>query len=67
MNLRSQELKAFVPARDFSLSKRFYTDLGFVQRPEGGGLAYFHHDGCAYLLQDYWVREFAENMVMPLP
>lgn len=66
MNLASVELKAFVPARDFALSKRFYADLGFVQRSEGGGVAYFHHDHCAFLLQDYWVKEFAENMVMHL-
>ena len=29
-NLRVVELKAFVPARDFELSKRFYRDIGFT-------------------------------------
>lgn len=29
-NFTAAELKAFVPARDFALSKRFYQDLGFV-------------------------------------
>ncbi len=66
MTLQSQELKAFVPARDFALSKRFYTELGFVQRSEGGGVAYFHHGSCAFLLQDYWVKDFAENLAMHL-
>lgn len=66
MSLRCHELKAFVPARDFELSKRFYTDLGFVQRSEGGGVGYFHHGNCAFLLQDYWVKDFAENLVMHL-
>lgn len=60
------ELKAFVPARDFGLSKRFYTDLGFSQRSEGGGVAYFACGHCAFLLQDYYVKEFAENCVMHL-
>lgn len=60
------ELKAFVPARDFALSKRFYTDLGFTQRSEGGGVAYFACGHCAFLLQDYYVQEFAENCVMHL-
>ena len=27
--LNAIEIKAFVPARDFALSKRFYADLGF--------------------------------------
>ncbi|HVI77199.1 MAG TPA: hypothetical protein VM715_03365 [Candidatus Acidoferrum sp.] len=29
-NLDAVEIKAFVPARDFALSKRFYEDLGFT-------------------------------------
>ena len=66
MTLQCHELKAFVPARDFGVSKRFYTDLGFVQRSEGGGVAYFHHGHCAFLLQDHWVKDFAENLVMHL-
>jgi hypothetical protein len=28
-NMATVEIKAFVPARDFELSKRFYVDLGF--------------------------------------
>jgi len=60
------ELKAFVPAKDFELSKRFYTDLGFTQRSEGGGVASFACGHCAFLLQDFYVQEFAENCVMHL-
>ena len=60
------ELKAFVPAKDFAQSKRFYADLGFTQRSEGGGVAYFACGSCAFLLQDYYVQEFAENSVMHL-
>lgn len=66
MNWASVELKAFVPAKDFARSKRFYADFGFVQRSEGGGVAYFHHGACAFLLQDYWVKELAENLAMHL-
>ena len=62
MSLRCQELKAFVPAKDFALSKRFYADLGFAQQSEGVGGAYFHHGDCAFLLQDHWVKDFAENL-----
>ena len=31
--LHSIEIKAFVPARDYALSQRFYADLGFEQNP----------------------------------
>lgn len=60
------ELKAFVPAQDFALSKRFYADLGFTQRSEGGGVAYFACGPCAFLLQDYYQKDFAENCMMHL-
>jgi predicted lactoylglutathione lyase len=33
-NLRITEIKAFVPAKDFELSKRFYKDLGFTMSSE---------------------------------
>lgn len=60
------ELKAFVPARGFARSQRFYRDLGFALASESNGIAYFHHGDAAFLLQDFHVREFAENFVMHL-
>ena len=36
-NLKAIELKAFVPAKDFDLSKHFYQDLGFVKASDGDG------------------------------
>lgn len=64
--LKAIELKAFVPSKDFALSKRFYADLGFEQRSEGGGVAYFQVDGCAFLLQDFYEPALADNLVMHL-
>ncbi|MBE7367134.1 VOC family protein [Ramlibacter pallidus] len=64
--LSAIEIKAFVPAKDYALSKRFYADLGFTQRSEGGGVAYFACGPCAFLLQDYYLAEFADNCVMHL-
>lgn len=63
-SLQAIEIKAFVPARDFALSQRFYADLGFEKRSEGGGVAYFQVDGCAFLLQDFFEAALADNLVM---
>ena len=41
MTLRVTEIKAFVPSKNFELSKQFYKDLGFTMASEGGGIAYF--------------------------
>jgi catechol 2,3-dioxygenase-like lactoylglutathione lyase family enzyme len=65
-NLRVTEIKAFVPARDFALSLRFYQDLGFVLASEGDGVAYFHHGDASFLLQDFCVDEHTKNFMMHL-
>lgn len=40
-NLRVTEIKAFVRAKDFELSKQFYKDAGFTMASDGGRVAYF--------------------------
>ncbi len=66
MSLRVVELKPFVPARDFALSRRFYIDLGFSEASEVGGVAYFLHDAASFLLQDFYNKELAENLMLHL-
>ena len=62
--LEAVEIKAFVPARDFALSKQFYQDLGFTVAWSSDGLAYLHHGNCSFLLQNYYVKEHADNFMM---
>ena len=63
-NLRITEIKAFVPAKDFEISKLFYKDLGFTMASEGGGVAYFPFEHVSFLLQDFCVAALAENFMM---
>ena len=65
-NLETIELKAFVPAKDFELSKRFYADLGFQIPWSSEDLAYLHCGNCTFLLQKFYVQELAENFMMHL-
>jgi catechol 2,3-dioxygenase-like lactoylglutathione lyase family enzyme len=64
--LRSIEVKAFVPARDFELSKRFYQDLGFELAWSSEDLAYLRHGNSAFLLQRFYRPEHAGNFMMHL-
>ena len=52
-DLTTIEIKAFVPAKDFDLSKRFYQDLGFVVAWSSAGLAYIRHGNTSFLLQEF--------------
>lgn len=66
MTLETIEIKAFVPAKDFELSKRFYTDLGFIVASSYGGVAYLKAGGCSFLLQDFYEPALAYNFMMHL-
>lgn len=65
-NLNTVEIKAFVPAKDFELSKSFYQELGFTMASEGGGVAYFYTGSSSFLLQDFYEETLANNFVMHL-
>lgn len=64
--LATIEIKAFVPARDYALSRRFYADIGFQEKSEGDGVAYFAAGDCSFLLQDFHHPGHADNFVMHL-
>lgn len=63
-NMATVDIKAFVPAKDFELSKRFYADLGFELGWCSGELAYFHAGDTGFLLQRFYVKEHADNFMM---
>jgi uncharacterized glyoxalase superfamily protein PhnB len=64
--LSAIEVKAFVPARDFELSKRFYADFGFTVVEMSDDMAFCHVGKCSFLLQKFYVKEHAENFMMHL-
>jgi len=66
MNMQTVEIKAFVPARDFELSKQFYRDLGFEITWSDGDLAYLHAGGASFLLQKFHVPDHTGNFLMHL-
>jgi len=65
-NLKTVELKPFVPAKDYDLSKRFYQDVGFTLASDNEGVAYFHHENTSFLLQNFYVEELARNFMVHL-
>jgi uncharacterized glyoxalase superfamily protein PhnB len=66
MNLATVEIKAFVPAREFEVSKAFYQAIGFAMPWSDDDLAYFDAGACSFLLQRFFVEEHARNMQMHL-
>jgi uncharacterized glyoxalase superfamily protein PhnB len=60
------DLKAFVPARDFELSRRFYLDLGFQQNWGNAQACELEIEGHRFLLQAFYVKDHAGNFMMSL-
>jgi hypothetical protein len=57
-------MRPVVPARTFDVSTRFYTELGFCPRPLAERLIEMELGGYSFILQDYYVKEWADNFVM---
>ena len=66
-DLKATDLRPFIPARDFELSKRFYAALGWDTRDVGPRLALVTvGDGQHFYLQDYYLKDVAENTMLHL-
>ncbi len=58
------DLKIYTPAKDFELSKRFYTALGFELTEAWAGDVDCRLGGAVFRLQKYYNKDWAENFMM---
>jgi len=61
-----EELRPFLPASDFALSRQFYRELGFNEVWSSDKLVVLALDRFSFFLQDYFVKEWADNMMLDL-
>jgi hypothetical protein len=59
-----RSFRPFLPAKEFQTSLRFYEAIGFEAYRLGDTLAELSLGSYAFLLQGYYVKEWAENTVM---
>ena len=64
--LSSRAVRAFVPARDYALSRRFYAAIGFGETWTTPEVALFEHGGTSFLLQNFHVQACTDNFMMQL-
>ena len=60
-----ESARAFVPAKDFAVSRAFYEALGFPKLLDGE-VAIFSVGEGAFILQNFYVGQHAGNFVMQL-
>ena len=59
-------VRPFLPAKDFERSKQFYEALGFTKLLDVSEVAIFQIGSSSFLLQNRFVKEWAENAMMQL-
>ena len=57
-------LRPMLPAKGFEVSKRFYIELGFQPRPLTDRLVEMQLGLFSFILQAYYVRDWADNFVV---
>jgi hypothetical protein len=63
----ASDIRPFIPARDFVLAKRFYAALGWATHDVGPGLALVTvGDAQHFYIQDYYLKDVAENCMLHL-
>ena len=64
--MRVDDIRVFVPSKDFEVSTEFYTDLGFIGEPAGNDLIIFENGECSFFLQKFYNEEFAKNLMLQI-
>lgn len=59
-------LRPFLPSNDYRLSQQFYEELGFSAKGVGGGVTLMTQGSCGFFLQDFYVKDLAENLMVQL-
>lgn len=61
-----QNIRTFLPCKDFLVSKQFYLDLGFPVLWESEELICFGTEKQNFFLQAYYNKDLADNFMMQL-
>lgn len=61
-----EDLRPFLPAEDFATSREFYRAVGFNEAWSSDKLVIFQLGRFSFFLQNYFVKEWAENMMLDL-
>ena len=63
-NLKTVDLRVMMPAKNFAVSKAFYEAIGCVVHDVSTELALVDFADRRFYLQNYYVKEWAENFVL---
>jgi len=60
----TKNLRPFIPAKDFAVSRAFYQDLGAEELWASDDMVLLKLGGSEFYLQAYYVKDWAENTML---
>jgi hypothetical protein len=63
-NLNVSDIRPFIPAKDFRIAKQFYAALGCEVKDVEARMALVKFGARHFYIQDYYVKEVAENAML---
>lgn len=57
-------IRPFVGAKNFTVSRNFYTDLGFHESVLSHNMSYFSKQSIGFYLQDAYVKDWIDNTMV---
>ena len=57
-------LRAFIPSKDYELSRRFYQHLGWSEDYSDSGLSVYKVGNHSFYLQSFYNQQWSENCMM---
>lgn len=64
--MKIEDIRAFVPSKDYQSSIEFYTDLGFSSGYVSDDLTLFENGECTFFLQRFYNKQLCENLMFQL-
>ena len=66
IDLHASDIRPFLPAKDFELSRNFYVALGFTVKWGDDNMALLENANQRFYLQRYYVKQWADNSMLHL-
>lgn len=64
--MRVDDIRAFIPSKDYEVSKSFYEAMGFKGAYVSDDLTLFENGECSFFLQRFYNEALAENLMFQL-
>jgi catechol 2,3-dioxygenase-like lactoylglutathione lyase family enzyme len=62
---KAKSIRAFIGAKNFEESRRFYQDLGFEERPISESMSYIQvYDQLGFYLQNAYIEDWIHNSML---